>query len=208
MGETAELGVSLHHAARQCGHTSHLSELLDEVGKARHGRCASLEFCHRVELLAACAAVSGAPPAEDRPLLGLRATYPTRASLRNRCRVSAASLPFQPWLFAFVPALRALARRVGLMFVSALDDRRITGRSPTAAHVVAASVASASAGPRPWARLAAVAVTVDNSTTSDGADGMAGGMALFGFARSPVAATGIWLPLSRRGRRSSVGFGL
>ena len=98
-------------------------------------------------------------------------------------------------ILVLVPALRALAVvALGLMFVSAWDDRRgLPVGVRLAAHFVAASVASGLLLPHAaWWIIAlavvAIAWSINLYNFMDGADGLAGGMTLFGFSAFAIVA--------------------
>lgn len=107
-------------------------------------------------------------------------------------------------ILVLVPTLRAFSIiALCLMFVSALDDRRgLPAGTRLAAHIAAASVASWLLVPElDWWSIAftviAIAWSINLYNFMDGADGMAGGMALFGFGTyACVAATGEVWPLA------------
>ncbi|APR35226.1 MraY family glycosyltransferase [Paraburkholderia sp. SOS3] len=95
----------------------------------------------------------------------------------------------------FAPPFRGIALGAFLLgMVSLIDDRRgLTARVRLAAHavVVAATVMiSATQLPWPWAVLAGIAMVwfVNLYNFMDGSNGLAGGMAVFGFGTYAIAA--------------------
>jgi UDP-GlcNAc:undecaprenyl-phosphate GlcNAc-1-phosphate transferase len=136
------------------------------------------------------------------PLARRLVDHPNERSLHGRptpriggLGLLAGALPVAVVAAPGVAGLALLAAALALF--SALDDARsLPVASRLAAHLAAAVIAVAIAGPAPgggWAVAAAVlaiAWTANLYNFMDGADGLAGGMAVAGFAALAVAAAG------------------